>query len=120
MTTSYVGASIADPTVCRREDSAKAYAHGSKSRGSSAASRVSPFASTDGPGRPKSSTGVTTENSRESDGDKCGPVSAGQAADGCKIPKKQAVNTAKLGRIAIRRGIQSRLYHAAPNRSTSR
>src|SRR2546425_6759492 len=109
MTTSYVGTSIGDPTVCRREDSAKAYAHGSKSRGtqiegSSAASRVLPFASTDGPGRPKSSTGVTTENSRESEEDRCGPASSGQAADGGKIHMKQAANATKLGRIAIGRG----------------
>src|SRR5206468_6493067 len=112
MTTSYVGASIGGPTVCRREDSAKAYAHGSKSRSTqieelSPASRVSPVASTVGPGRLKSSTGMTAENSRESEDDRCGPASSGQAADGCKIHRKQAANAVKPGRIAIKKGNKS-------------
>src|SRR6267378_2635377 len=117
MTTSYVVAPTS-PTVWAREDSANAYAHASKSRGtqtegSSAASWVSLFTSIDGPGGlAESSTGATADDSRKSDRGRCGSAQTGQDVDGCKMQEKPATNAKKLTRIAIERGNLSRLYHA--------
>src|SRR5512138_755048 len=89
-----------------RDDSANAWAHGSKSGGtqteeSSAVGEGSFLSSAGGAGRMNSSERVTAENSSESDWGRSGPASADHEADGCKKPKKQAAKAKKPGRIAI-------------------
>src|SRR5438093_10254232 len=119
MTTGYAGtATSRSPRDWSREDSANAYAHGSKSSGtqtdeSSWAPGSSLLGSTAGVARTRSPRDdVGMETSRESDGSDCGSAAAGHMAPGVKIANKMAIRSVKSARIAIARGNLSHLYHA--------
>src|SRR5580765_245356 len=107
-----------------RDDSANAYAQGSKSSGthteeSSCKPASSVFVSRDGAGRVSSSfDGDGTETSRKSrDGD-CDSAQTGEMAIGEIIPTKLANNSRKEARIAISEDLIVCTTHS-PNRSTA-
>src|SRR6266850_4626369 len=111
MTTGYVGTPTSwSRNDWRREDSANAYAQGSKSSGTQTDESTwepgsSLFGSTDGLGRTRSPVGgATLETSTESDGSDCGSAPAGHVAPGVKIAVKPAIKSVKAARIAIVRG----------------